>query len=102
MYNREGDHSPTRWMQPPRRRTKCGRLVRREERPDRLAYKLRLGEILFVVDIRRWLHPDAVRVKSEPTGFVVTEIEESENKHLILGDDASAGECVDVSDSDST
>ena len=57
---------------------------------------------LLVTEIRRWLHSDAAQVKSERTANIVAEIEESENEHLILGDDTSAGECVDVSDSDST
>ena len=47
---------------------------------------------LLVVDIGRWLHPNAVCVKSEKTAFIIVDIEESENKHTILGDDTSEGE----------
>ena len=58
---------------------------------------------LLVAGIGRWLHPDAVRVKSEQTAYIIAEIEESENEHSILGDDTSSeGEFKDVSDSDST
>ena len=57
---------------------------------------------LLVVEIGWWLHFDAAQVNSEQTANIITEIEESENEHSILGDDTSAGECVDVSDSDST
>ena len=57
---------------------------------------------LLVVEIGRWLHSDAAQVKSEQTANIIAEIEESENKHLILGDNASAEECENVSDSDIT
>ena len=57
---------------------------------------------LLVMEIRRWLHSDAVRIKSEQTVFIIAEIEESKNKYSLLGDDSSEGQCEDVSDSDST
>ena len=58
--------------------------------------------LLSLSEIGRWIHPDTVFVNSEQTSYIIVEIEESENKHSILGDDASTGECEDVSDSDST
>ena len=56
----------------------------------------------LVVEIGLWLHSNAAQVKSERIANIIAAIEESENEHSILGDDTSTGECVDVSDSDST
>ena len=57
---------------------------------------------LLVTEIGRWLYSDAVCVKNEQTAHIIAEIEDSENKHSILGDNTIAGECEDVIDSDST
>ena len=57
---------------------------------------------LLVTDIGLWFYSDAVCIKSEQTTYIIAQIEESDNEHSILEDDTSAGECEDVSDSDST
>ena len=57
---------------------------------------------LLVMEIGRWLNSDDVCVKSERTVYIIAEIEESENEHSILGDDTSAEECEEVSDSNRT
>ena len=51
-------------------------------------------------DLGRWIHADPVGVTSEQTTFIITEIEEKENKHSILGDDTREGEYEDISNSD--
>ena len=57
---------------------------------------------LMVAEIGRWLHDNSLQAKSERTADIIVEIEDSDNKNSLLGDDTSEGEYDDVSDSDST